>query len=122
MLNIQGKTYITIAEASKLTGYHPSHIQKLATENKIEAAKIVRTWAVNQDSIIEYKESEKRQKRPSKAEKINSLNMYQKAFKLNKLATDQLHLVFVSYLAQTVCPLKIISVFRGSISFLKLSS
>ena len=82
MLNIQGKTYITIAEASKLTGYHPSHIQKLATENKIEAAKIVRTWAVNQDSIIEYKESEKRQKRPSKAEKINSLNMYQKAFKL----------------------------------------
>ena len=82
MLTIQGKQYITISEASKLTGYHPDHIQKLATENKIEATKIVCTWAISQESIVQYKQSEKGHKRLSKAQKVDGLKMYQKAFGL----------------------------------------
>lgn len=82
MLTIQGKTYITTTEAAKLTGYTAGHIQRLVKQNKIEAKKIGKIWAVCKDSVIEFGELDKGQKQPSKVQKIEGLKMYQKAFVL----------------------------------------
>jgi excisionase family DNA binding protein len=85
MLTIQGKTYITIAEASKLTGYNPGHIQRLATEGKIEAERIGRMWAIAKESVFDYQKtgnSKNYSAQKAKAKVITKIKIRKKAFDL----------------------------------------
>ena len=54
MITYYGKTYITTTEAARLTSYSAAHIQRLAKEEKIEARRIGKIWAVCKDSVLAY--------------------------------------------------------------------
>lgn len=46
--------WITTAEASKLSGYHPDYIRKLIRAGHIEARKWLRDWQVSKNSLERY--------------------------------------------------------------------
>ena len=47
--------YVSVEEASKITGYAITYIRQLLRENKIEAEKKGTMWWINLDSLKEYK-------------------------------------------------------------------
>ena len=49
--------WITTAEAAKLSGHHPRHLQRLIREGKIEARKWGIQWQVNRASVLAYARS-----------------------------------------------------------------
>jgi len=46
--------WITVSEASDLTGYNEEHITRLCRQGKVKARKYVIVWQVNRDSLFEY--------------------------------------------------------------------
>jgi excisionase family DNA binding protein len=46
--------WITVTEASKLSGYNREHITRLIREGKIEAKKFSIVWQVSRDSLEAY--------------------------------------------------------------------
>jgi nitric oxide reductase large subunit len=46
--------YISLKEASKITGYHPDYLSYLIREKKIEGKKIGRNWFTTEKAIIDY--------------------------------------------------------------------
>lgn len=60
--------WISIAEASKQTGYSVYHLQYLLRERKVEGRKVVTVWLVSRSSLADYlqKQSEWGKKRGRK--------------------------------------------------------
>ena len=48
--------WITVSEASKITGYNEEYITRLIREGKIRAKKFSIVWQVNRSSLLEYQE------------------------------------------------------------------
>ncbi len=46
--------WLTVAEASKLSGYHPERIRELINDGKIVAQKFSIVWQVDRDSLMAY--------------------------------------------------------------------
>ncbi len=74
-LEINGKTLLSIKEASNAVSYSRDYITKLARENKIVASHVGRQWFVDIDSLRGYSESstlelEIRKKRLSEERKL----------------------------------------------------
>jgi excisionase family DNA binding protein len=46
--------WITTAEAAKISGYHPKHIQRLVRAKKIKAQKWGIQWQISQASLLAY--------------------------------------------------------------------
>jgi hypothetical protein len=46
--------WITTAQAVKLTGYHPVHVQRLLRTGKIAARKFGPVWQVHRPSLLVY--------------------------------------------------------------------
>ena len=62
--------WISIHEATKLTGYHPDHLRTLIRQGRIVARKVVIVWLVDRSSLLAYlreqgKKGEKRGRKPS---------------------------------------------------------
>lgn len=49
--------WVTVQEASKLTGYNPEQIRRLARERKIESQKWGNAWMINHPSLLNYIET-----------------------------------------------------------------
>ena len=49
--------WLTIAEASKTTGYHVKYLRRLARLGRIEGRKVNRGWLLNVSSLLAYKEA-----------------------------------------------------------------
>jgi excisionase family DNA binding protein len=47
--------YVSVEEASKITGYATTYIRQLLRENKIEASKKGTMWWIDLESLKEYK-------------------------------------------------------------------
>jgi excisionase family DNA binding protein len=47
-------TYITIGEASKLTGYNPEHLRRLLRSGELDGKKLSILWLVNRESLTAY--------------------------------------------------------------------
>ena len=63
--------WITVNEASKVSGYHPEHITRLIREGRIKARKFSIVWQVEQASLLAYvskaeTRGEKRGRKPEK--------------------------------------------------------
>ena len=48
--------WITVSEASKITGYNEEYITRLIREGKIKAKKFSIVWQVSRSSLLEYQE------------------------------------------------------------------
>ncbi len=48
------RNWITIAEACKLSGYHPDHLRELAREGRIQGRKFVTVWQIDKASLLAY--------------------------------------------------------------------
>jgi excisionase family DNA binding protein len=46
--------WITITEASELSGYHKDTLRKLACRNKIRGRKFVTVWEIDKASLLTY--------------------------------------------------------------------
>ena len=46
--------WLTVNDASKLSGYDPEHIRRLIRDGEIEAHKFSIVWMVNRVSLLEY--------------------------------------------------------------------
>ena len=66
-----GNTWLTVNEATKLSGYNPEYITRLIRQGKITARKFSIVWQVNKDSLLEYmkKAQASGEKRGRKSEK-----------------------------------------------------
>ena len=51
---MSNEEWITVSEASKLTGYNEEYITRLIREGKIKAKKFSIVWQVNRSSLLEY--------------------------------------------------------------------
>ena len=48
------ENWISVSEASELSGYHPEHIRRLIRQGKINAKKFSIVWMVDRDSLLAY--------------------------------------------------------------------
>lgn len=55
-LYIGGKKYISTKNASQITKYATAYISQLCREGKVPAALIGKTWLVEEDSLLRYKQ------------------------------------------------------------------
>ena len=46
--------WITTAEASKLSGYHPEHVRELIRTGKVKAQKFGIVWQISRASLSDY--------------------------------------------------------------------
>jgi hypothetical protein len=46
--------YISLKEASKITGYHPDYLSYLIRKKKIEGKRIGRDWFTTKEAIVNY--------------------------------------------------------------------
>ncbi len=46
--------WISIAQASSMSGYHPEHLRELVRESKVKARKIVTVWQIDRASLQAY--------------------------------------------------------------------
>jgi hypothetical protein len=46
--------WLTVNEASQLSGYDPEHIRRLIRDDEIKARKFSIVWMVNRESLLEY--------------------------------------------------------------------
>jgi excisionase family DNA binding protein len=46
--------WITTAEATRLTGYHPERVRELAREGRVKARKFGVVWQVSKQSVLAY--------------------------------------------------------------------
>lgn len=51
-----GENWITTGEAVELTGYHPEYLRDLLRRGEILAEKVGRSWLVNRDALLEYRD------------------------------------------------------------------
>jgi excisionase family DNA binding protein len=52
--------WLTVQEASELSGYHPEYVRQLVREGKVNAKKFSIVWMVDRDSLLTYvKDQEK---------------------------------------------------------------
>ncbi len=68
-MTISGGEWLTVQEASELSGYNPEHLTRLIRQGKIEARKFSIVWQVNRDSVLAYQSKaqqlgEKRGRKP----------------------------------------------------------
>ena len=61
--------WITLADAVKLSGYHPEHLREMMREGRIKGRKVVIVWLVSRLSLDAYlqkqaKRGEKRGRKP----------------------------------------------------------
>lgn len=56
VLSLDGKTYVSSARASALTGYTQDYIGQLAREGKVTSRQIGARWYVNQEGIVAHKQ------------------------------------------------------------------
>src|SRR3989338_8800619 len=56
-LFFDNKKYISVKEASSLTGYSKDYIGQLCRGNKVDSKRIGRVWYVTHDSILSHKNS-----------------------------------------------------------------
>ena len=47
---------ITVAHASRLSGYHPERIRELLREGRVEGVKFGPIWAIEKSSLLKYLE------------------------------------------------------------------
>ena len=62
--------WISIREATKLSGYHADHLRVLIRQDRIKGRKVVIVWLVNRSSLLAYireqgNKGEKRGRKPS---------------------------------------------------------
>lgn len=62
--------WLTIAEASRESGYSPVHLRDLLREGRIKGRKVVIVWLVSKSSLLRYlkeqsERGEKRGRKPS---------------------------------------------------------
>lgn len=71
-MTISGGEWLTVQEASELSGYNPEHITRLIRQGKIEARKFSIVWQVNRDSLLAYQSKAQQlgDKRGRKSDKI----------------------------------------------------
>lgn len=63
--------WLTVTQATEISGYHPERIRELIREGKINAHKFGSVWAVYRSSLLKYlrkmqKSGEKRGRKPHK--------------------------------------------------------
>jgi excisionase family DNA binding protein len=46
--------WLTVDEATKLSGYHEDHIRRLVRSGEVKARKVVIVWLVSRKSLIAY--------------------------------------------------------------------
>lgn len=51
--------WLSVNEASKLSGYHPEYIRRLIRDGEIEAKKFSIVWQVRSQSLLDYLDSAK---------------------------------------------------------------
>ncbi|MDO8574395.1 MAG: hypothetical protein Q7R86_02105, partial [bacterium] len=66
-IDVNGKKYISVASAARLTGYNSDYIGQLCRGKLIVAVRVGRRWFVDQNSLIGYLELEKSELFPAKA-------------------------------------------------------
>lgn len=56
-INLKEKKYVSLKQASKISGYHPDYIGHLAREGKLESKKVcIRdAWKIRPEEIIKYR-------------------------------------------------------------------
>ncbi len=52
--------FISVAEASKISGLSVSHIRKLLRDGDIQGVKIGRDWSTTEEAVREYLKQERR--------------------------------------------------------------
>lgn len=53
------KEWLTTAEASELSGYHPYYLRELMRQGRVIGKKFGTVWQISKDSLLEYvKEAE----------------------------------------------------------------
>lgn len=60
--------WLTVTEASELTGYHPETLRKLAKAGKIGAEKKGRDWWIDRDKLLEFYRNRRPRGRPPKSQ------------------------------------------------------
>ncbi len=61
--------WMSIRDATKLSGYHPDHLRTLIRQGRIEGRKVVIVWLVKRASLLAYlreqsKKGDKRGRKP----------------------------------------------------------
>lgn len=56
-----GDEWLSVADAARLSGYHPEYIRRLIRDGVIEARKFSIVWQVRRKSLEDYVESAKSQ-------------------------------------------------------------
>ncbi|MBI5932706.1 MAG: helix-turn-helix domain-containing protein [Chloroflexi bacterium] len=51
--------WLSVNEASKLSGYHPEYIRRLIRDGEIEAKKFSIVWQVRSQSLLDYLDAAK---------------------------------------------------------------
>jgi excisionase family DNA binding protein len=46
--------WMTVSEASEISGYHAEHIRRLIRSDELKARKVVIVWLVNKPSLLAY--------------------------------------------------------------------
>jgi hypothetical protein len=54
------ENWVSVSEASELSGYHPEHIRRLIRQGKINAKKFSIVWMVDRDSLLAYIDKKKK--------------------------------------------------------------
>lgn len=52
-----GDEWLSVAEAAKLSGYHPEYVRRLIRDGEIEARKFSIVWQVKRKSLESYVEN-----------------------------------------------------------------
>lgn len=72
-MTTDGSEWLTVREATKLSGYDPEHIRRLVRDGKVAARKVSIVWLVDRKSLLAYLDkahkSDDRRYRP-KVEKL----------------------------------------------------
>lgn len=51
---INNEKWLTVNEATKLSGYHPEHIRELVRAGKLIARKFSIVWQIDRESLLRY--------------------------------------------------------------------
>ena len=79
---IQG--YLSVTEASELSGYSAGHIQKLVKQGDIKGQKISHTWAIDRQSLLDY------QPKPTKGKGIRLVGSGESEREKNRKKLDEI--------------------------------
>ena len=107
MIELNNETYLTTSEATDLTGYAESYIQKLAKAGTVTAVKIGQAWAIEKQSLLDFGKKSEPKTPKKKTHGNNELRLRLRAMQLgHKLYASPDNRVYCTRCQLTVTQIK----------------